>query len=88
MVLGMEAQLPEVSNPTASAILNLLKKLIVYQFHNTNDTAPMRLKWSLSDGRWLKQNGDNLGSFLYRLQNEEKPYYLRIVKYIRMVLPF
>ncbi len=31
----------------------------------------MRLKWPLSDGRWLKQNGDNLGSFLYRLQNEE-----------------
>ncbi len=83
-----EAHLPEVSNQTASAILNLLKKLIVYQFHNTSDTAPMRLKWSVSDGRWLKQNGENLGSFLFRLQNEEKPYYIRIVKYIRLVLPF
>ena len=60
----------------------------MYQFHNTSDTAPMRLKWSQADGRWLKQNGENLGSFLYRLQNEEKPYYTRIVKYIRLVLPF
>ena len=83
-----EAHLPEVSNRTATTILNLLRKLVVYQFHNTSDTASMRLKWSVSDGRWLKQNGDNLGSFLYRLQKEEKSYYLRIVKYIRLVLPF
>ncbi|MDP2904440.1 MAG: AAA family ATPase [Methylovulum sp.] len=83
-----EAKLPEVDNKTATTILNLLRKLIVYQFHNTSDTAPMRLKWSIADGRWLKQNGDNLGSFLYRLQQEEKPYYLRIIKYIRLVLPF
>lgn len=84
----LEAHLPEVSNTTETSILNLLKKLIVYQFHNTSDTAPMRLKWSISDGRWLKQNGDNLGSFLYRLQKEEKAYYMRIIKYIRLVLPF
>lgn len=83
-----EAHLPEVSNLTATTILNLLRKLIVYQFHNTSDTAPMRLKWSAGDGRWLKQNGENLGSFLYRLQNDERPYYNRLVKYIRLVLPF
>ncbi|HPS12896.1 MAG TPA: AAA family ATPase [Prolixibacteraceae bacterium] len=83
-----EANLPQVSNLTANTILNLLRKLIVYQFHNTSDTAPMRLKWSSADGRWLKQNGENLGSFLFRIQNEEKAYYWRIVKYIRLVLPF
>jgi len=83
-----EARLPEVPNQTAFTILNLLRKLIVYQFHNTSDTAAMRLKWSASDSRWLKQNGENLGSFLHRLQHAEKPYYTRIVKYIRLVLPF
>ena len=83
-----EANLPEATNESAKVILNLLRKLTVYQFHNTSDTAPMRLKWSQSDGRWLKQNGENLGSFLYRLQNDEKAYYSRIVKYVRLVLPF
>jgi predicted ATPase len=83
-----EAKLPEVNNTTSTTILNLLRKLIVYQFHNTSDTAPMRLKWSLADGRWLKQNGENLASFLFRIQNQESAYYLRIVKYIRLVLPF
>lgn len=83
-----EAKLPETTNDSVKVILNLLRKLIVYQFHNTSDTAPMRLKWSQADGRRLKQNGENLGSFLYRIQNEEKAYYTRIVKYIRLVLPF
>ncbi|MBK8042871.1 MAG: AAA family ATPase [Haliscomenobacter sp.] len=83
-----EAKLPNVNNSTTTVILNLLRKLIVYQFHNTSDTAPMRLKWSQADGRWLKQNGDNLASFLFRLQESEKPYYQRIVKYIRLALPF
>lgn len=83
-----EAKLPQIETATPTTILNLLRKLIVYQFHNTSDTAPMRLKWSQADGRWLKQNGENLGSFLFRIQNEDKPYYTRIVKYIRLVLPF
>jgi predicted ATPase len=83
-----EARLPEVNNPTSRTILNLLRKLVVYQFHNTSDTAPMRLKWSQTDGRWLKQNGENLASFLYRIKTNESPYYIRIVKYVRLVLPF
>lgn len=85
----LEARLPQLTeNPTAKTIHNLLKKLIVYQFHNTSDTAALRLKWSAYDGRWLKQHAENLGSFLYRLQNEQPGYYHRIVLYIRSVLPF
>ena len=83
-----EALLPKADNKTSLTILNLLRKLIVYQFHNTSDTAPMRLKWAVGDGRSLKQNAENLGSFLYYLQQHEKPYYIRIIKYIRLVLPF
>lgn len=83
-----EANLPMKDNATSKVILHLLRQLIIYQFHNTSDTAPMRLKWSTADSKWLKQNGENLGSFLYRMQREENAYYMRIVKYIRLVLPF
>jgi predicted ATPase len=83
-----EARLPESTGKTATTILSLLRRLVVYQFHNTGDTSPMRLKWSISDGKYLKQNGDNLGSFLYKLQIEQRDYYYRIVRYIRSVLPF
>lgn len=83
-----EAKLPEKTDGTALTILDFMKKLIVYQFHNTSATANMRLKWSREDGRWLKQHGDNLASFLFRIQNEDPFYYKRIVFYVRAVLPF
>ena len=83
-----EAKLPLKSSPTANTILSLFRKFIVYQFHNTSDTSAMRLKWSAADGRWLKDNGQNLGSFLYRLQREEVQHYNKIVRYLRLLLPF
>ncbi len=83
-----EAKLTESTDTTARVIRSLLKKFIVYQFHNTSDTAGMRLKWSADDGRWLKANGQNLGSFLFRIMQHDEEYYTRIVKYVRAVLPF
>ena len=83
-----ESLLPEVNDKTVASVFNLLRRLIIYRFYNTSDTANMRLKWSSDDGRRLKQNGDNLGSFLYRMQDKEKAYYNRIVRYLRLILPF
>ena len=48
----------------------------------------MRLSWNKDDGRWLRANAQNLGSFLYRIMESDEEYYRRIVKYIRAVLPF
>ncbi len=83
-----EARIIERTSTTAKVVRNLLKKFIVYQFHNTSDTAGMRLKWNVEDGRWLKANAQNLGSFLHRIMLNDEGYYLRIIKYIRTVLPF
>ena len=76
------------NNPTATMILNMLRRIIVHQFHNTSPTARIRAKWDVSDNRWLKEDGANLAPFLYRLQNEQPEYYVRIVDTIRLVLPF
>jgi predicted ATPase len=78
----------EAGDKTAGTILSLLRKMMVYQFHNTSSTARMRNKWSLEDGRWLKEDGANLASFLFRLRNEEERYYQRIVETLRLILPF
>lgn len=83
-----EAKLIEGTNVTAKTVKKLLQKLIVYQFHNTSDTSGMRLNWNKDDGRWLKANAQNLGSFLYRIMECDEEYYKRIVKYTRSVLPF
>jgi len=73
---------------TARTITALLRKIIVYQFHNTSGTARMRSKWDRDDGRWLKEDGANLAPFLYRLKNNEPHYYQRIVETTRLILPF
>ena len=78
----------EQGQPTARTIYNLLRRVISYQFHNTSETARIRRKWTLDEGRWLKEDAGNLAPFLFRLQSERPQYYRRIVETIRLILPF
>ena len=78
----------EQGNSTARAILYMLRRIIVHQFHNTSTTSRIRSKWDADDGRRLKEDGANLVSFLYRLQNLQPQYYQRIVETLRLILPF
>jgi predicted ATPase len=76
-----------VDDQTAQVIRTLLQKIVVYQFHNTSDTARIRGKWPASDNRWLKEDAANIAPVLYRLQVRDRRYYQRIVDTIRLVLP-
>lgn len=76
------------SNPTARAICSILKKIIVYQFHNTSYTARMRSKWNVEDSRWLKEDAANIAPVLLRLSTDDPLCYQRIVAALRLLLPF
>lgn len=80
----------ERGEPTPSAILGMLRRFIIHQFHNTSFTSRMRQAWEVGEGRWLKEDAGNLGAFLYRLKSQQSlaPYYARIVQTIRHSLPF
>ena len=78
----------DAGDTTARVILSLLRKIVVYQFHNTSATARMRGKWDLEDNRWLKEDAANIAPFLRRLQESENKSYLRITDTIRQILPF
>ena len=78
----------EQGEPTARTIHNLLRRVIFHQFHNTSDTARIRQKWHVSEGRWLKEDAGNLAPFLFRLQTQQPRYYQRILETIRLILPF
>jgi predicted ATPase len=69
-------------------VLRMLQGISVHQFHNTSQTARIRNKWDVSDNRWLKEDGANLASFLYRLEAEHPAYYNRIQDTLRLILPF
>ncbi|MXX97382.1 MAG: AAA family ATPase [Rhodothermaceae bacterium] len=72
---------------TARVIHTLLRKIVVYQFHNTSDNSRIRGKWSINDNRWLKEDAANVAPVLHRLKTQEPLYYQRIVDHIRLVLP-
>jgi len=78
----------EQGDATAKTIHNLLRRVIFHQFHNTSDTARIRQKWAVDEGRWLKEDAGNLAPFLFRLQSQQPRYYQRIVETIRLILPF
>ena len=73
---------------TARVIRDILRRIIVYQFHNTSDTARMRSKWHVHDNRWLKEDAANIAPVLLRLRESDSKYYQRIVDTIRLILPF
>jgi predicted ATPase len=73
---------------TAQMTLKLTKRCMVYQFHNTSDTARIRQRWSVEDNRFLKEDAANLASFLLRLQESQPGAYARIVETIRQIAPF
>ena len=77
-----------VSDDTARVIRTLMQRIVVYQFHNTSDTARIRSKWNLSDDRFLKEDGANLAPVLYRLRETDSACYQRIVDTVRLILPF
>jgi len=94
VVLGAghrEAQIierAEQGDSTARSIRSLLQRCVVYQFHNTAETARVRQRWSVEDNWRLKEDAANLAPLLLRLQQERPQHYARIVATIRQIAPF
>lgn len=83
-----ESSLHRVSDVTARRILSLLRRLVVYQFHDTSDTARIRQRSAVADGVLLRADAGNLAPFLLRLRESQRDSYARIVETIRQIAPF
>lgn len=59
-----------------------------YHFHDTSENAPLRKPSLLSDNFSLREDGGNLPSFLYYLQEKHPSYFSQIESVIRMVAPY
>ena len=60
----------------------------VYHFHDTGRGAPLLRTAQLHDNRFLREDGENLAAFLYRLKQKEPTSYRRIEQTFRLVAPF
>ena len=87
---GRAPQILEQASQEESArvVLDLLQKIVVYQFHNTSDTARIRRKWGTHDNRWLKEDAANIAPVLLRLKEDDNRCYQWIVDTMRLILPF
>lgn len=72
----------------ARAILERLRGLQTYHFHDTSETAPIRNKQDVGNSRELSTHGGNLPAFLYMLQIGYPQHYERIVSTVRLAVPY
>ncbi len=72
----------------ADYVIENIKSWKLYQFHDTSDTARVKLTSDIGDNQFLRPDAANLAAYLYRLQETEYDYYSRIVRTIRKVTPF
>lgn len=84
-----ESKLADQWNPTARTLKNYLERLKVFHFNDTSISARIRGSASKTDETYLRSDGGNIAAFLYRMRETENevPYYERIVRHIRRILP-
>ncbi|MCD4652702.1 AAA family ATPase [bacterium] len=84
-----ESGLHDDENRTGQILLKLLRSILLYQFHDTSDTAKIRNHGYIDDTRYLRSGGGNLAAFLRAMREDpdRKPFYDRIVRHIQRIMP-
>lgn len=83
-----ESQADNHSSGVKQYTLPIMRRWRVYHFHDTSDSAKVKQIHRINDNEYLREDGSNLAAFLYRLKENHKNNYKRIVRTIQMVAPF
>lgn len=83
-----EATIKTRTSQISKYLNGYLKSFLVYHFHDTSDNAPLRSTSLIDDNKYLKENGSNLASYLYFLQQKHEKSFRRIEKTIESIIPF
>ncbi|MDO8873806.1 MAG: AAA family ATPase [Methanoregula sp.] len=73
---------------TQQKILDSIRSCKTYHFHDTSETAPVRMTCRINDNVSLRQDASNLAAILYLLKKTALPQYEKIRNTIRLVAPF
>lgn len=84
---GKESKWGSYPGPEAY-IYNAVSSWLVYHFHDTSMTAPMRRDQSVRDYRELNPDASNIAAFLLRLKKNYTEYYEKIRETVQMIAPF
>jgi predicted ATPase len=69
-------------------VVRSLKSYRVYHFHDTSETAGIKLPGQLNDNRFLRPDASNLAAFLRVLKLTQASRYARIRETIQLAAPF
>ena len=75
-------------DPAIGEVRQFLIDCLVFQFHNTSETARIRQRWSVTDNGSLKEDGANLAAFLLRVREHHPAHYQRITSTLRQIAPY
>lgn len=83
-----ESKLRDTTGGIAKHINSYLSSFKIYHFHDTSDSSPLRTPADLNDNITLREDGGNLGAFLYLLQERHEKHFKRIEYVIKSVAPY
>ncbi len=83
-----ESKLKDHTHLCARQALRDLESYRVYHFHDTSDSAPVKLPADVEDNRFLRAQADNLAPFLYWMKQKHPANYRNIVSTIQQIAPF
>ena len=84
-VISLEKKSPAT---IAKDIRRFLSSISVFHFHDTSKNSFLKQARAIEDNSYLKSDGGNLASFLYRLKDEYPKHYNKIKLIIRQITPF
>jgi predicted ATPase len=84
----MEAKIKKSYESLDKSCYGSISRRKTYHFHDTGDTAKVKLRSSLHDSQYLRPDAANLAAFLYRLRISSPNEYQQIVKVVRLIIPF
>lgn len=83
-----KAETDTTQRRVARIFVSRLKELQVYHFHDTSDTAYVRMPQDIARNRGLLSNGGNLAAFLYMLQETKPLHFQRILSLVHLAVPY
>ncbi|NUM54356.1 MAG: AAA family ATPase [Candidatus Hydrogenedentes bacterium] len=83
-----ESRLKTIKHICARQVVADLDSYRVYHFHDTSDSAAVKLTCDVNDNRYLRPQAENLAAFLYWLQEKKQDYFENIQDTTRQIAPF
>lgn len=84
----LEEAAESYKNKIPKHVFPKVRNLVVYHFHDTSDTSPVKQTSDVDDNRFFRPNAANLPAYLYWLQEKHPVQFRHIEEHVRLVAPF